>query len=138
MHSRSQLIFDHNSVVTQYDLNKNDYDAQGILNIIRRYHELRSAAEITAAQYGHVSSGSGLSHGKDGIICVLVDIDRGMTVLSSRQQVVVTLLKMGYLIKEIGTILGIRQVTVNFHVRQAGLRLAAYLNALNAEKGWEK
>jgi len=138
MHSRLQPTFDQNLAATQYDLNENDYDAQRTLNIIRRYHELRSAAEITAAQYGHVSSGSGLSHGKDGIICVLIDIDRGVALLPLRQQVVVTLLKMGYLIKEISTVLGIRQVTVKWHIRQASFRLATYLNALNAEKGWGK
>jgi DNA-binding NarL/FixJ family response regulator len=138
MHSRSQLIFDQNAAAKQYILNENEYDGQIILNIIRRYHELRSAAEITVAQYGHSSSGNGLSHGKDHILCVLADIDRGATVLSSRQLAVVKLLKMGYLIKEIGKILGLKQVTVKLHIRQAGSRLAAYLNTLSAEKGWNK
>jgi DNA-binding NarL/FixJ family response regulator len=138
MCSRSQLTFDQNSAAKQYVLNENEYDGQIILNIIRRYRELRSAAEITVAQYGHVSGGSGLSHGKDHILCVLADIDRGATVLSSRQLAVVKLLKMGYLIKEIGKIPGLRQVTVKLHIRQAGLRLAAYLNTLSAGKGWNK
>jgi len=138
MRSKSQLTFDQNSAVTQYILNENEYDAQKIINIIRRYYELRSAAEITSAQYGHFSGGSGLAHGKDDIMCVLADIDRGMTVLSSRQLVVVKLLKKGYLIEEIGKILDIRQVTVKLHIRQAGFRLAAYLNTLITGKGWKK
>lgn len=131
MRSKSQPAFDQNSAATKYVLNENEYDAQRILNIIRRYHELRSAAEITAAQYGHVSGGGGLAHGKDDIMCVLADIDQGVTALSSRQLAVVKLLKMGYLIKEISEILGIRQVTVKLHVRQAGFRLAAYFNTLS-------
>ena len=130
MSMKFQPTFDQNSAAMQYILNENEYDAQRILNIIRRYHELRSAAEITSAQYGNVSSGSGPAHGKDDIMCALADIDRGVTVLSSRQQAVVKLLKMGYLIKEIGIILGIRQVTVKLHIRQAGCRLAAYFNTL--------
>ncbi len=138
MCSRSQLTFEQNSATKQYVLNENEYDAQRTLNIIRRYYELRSAAEMSAAQYGHVSGGSGLSRGKDHIMCVLTDIDRGVTVLSSRQQVVVKLLKMGYLIKEISIILGIRQVTVKLHIRQVGFRLAAYLNSLSSGKGWKK
>lgn len=138
MSSKSQPVFDQNQAATQYLLNENEYDAQRSLSIIRRYHELQSAAEITAAQYGYVSGSGGLSHGKDDIMCVLADIDRGMTVLSSRQLVVVKLLKMGYLIKEISKILGIRQVTVKLHIQQAGLRLAAYLNTSSAKKGWKR
>ena len=138
MYSKSQSTFNQNSAATQYILNENEYDAQRILSIIRRYHELQSAAEITAAQYGHVSSSGGSSHGKDDIMCVLADIDRGVTVLSSRQLVVVKLLKMGYLIKEISKILGIRQVTVKLHIQQAGFRLAAYLNTSSAKKGWKR
>ncbi len=129
MRSKSQAILDQN-LAAQYALNENEYDSQKILNIIRRYYELRSSAEITAAQYGYVSSGSDPAHGKDYIMCVLADIDQGVSILSARQLDVVKLLKMGYLIKEISKILGLRQVTVNFHIRQAGLRLAAYLNDL--------
>jgi DNA-binding NarL/FixJ family response regulator len=138
MCSKSQPIFDQHSAAKQNILNENEYDAQGILNIIRRYYELRSAAEITAAQYGHVSGGGGLAHGKDDIMCVLADIDQGVIALSSRQLAVVKLLKMGYLIKEISETLGIRQVTVKLHIRQAGVRLAAYFNTLSVGKRWKK
>lgn len=129
MCSKSQPTFDLNSAKQNF-LNQNEYDVQGILNIIRRYYELRSAAEITAVQYGHVSGSGGLAHGKDDIMCILADIDQGVIALSARQMAVVKLLKMGYLIKEISEALGIRQVTVKLHIRQAGLRLAAYFNTL--------
>ncbi|MDF2564830.1 MAG: Sigma-70 region 4 type 2 [Massilibacillus sp.] len=129
MRSKSQEIFGQNLAVKQYVLNENEYDSQKILNIIRRYYELRSSAEVTTTQYGQISGGSSYIHGKDDIMCVLADIDRGVSVLSLRQMHVIKLLKMGYLIKEISGILGLRQVTVSFHIRQAGLRLAAYLNA---------
>jgi DNA-binding NarL/FixJ family response regulator len=138
MCSKSQQTFDQDLAVTQNVLNDHEYDAQRILNIIRRYHELRSAVEITAAQYGHVSGGSGPSHGKDDIMCMLADIDRGVTILSSRQLAVVELLKMGYLLKEIGKMFGIRQDTVKSHFRQAGCRIAAYLNTSRARKGWKR
>lgn len=138
MRSKLQPTFDQNLAVAQYVVNENEYDAQKILNIIRRYHELQSAAEITVAQYGNVSTGSGLAHGKDDIMCALADIDQGVTLLSARQRAVVKLLKMGYLIKEISKILGIEQVTVKLHIRQAGFRLAADLNTVSAGKGWTR
>jgi len=132
MRSKSQAIFDQNLAATQYVLN--EYDSQRILTIIRHYHELRSSTEITAAQYGQISGGNGGSNGKDDIMRILADIDKGVTVLSLRQMNVVKLLKMGYLIKEISEILGLRQVTVNFHIRQASLRLVDYLNASRKEE----
>lgn len=107
----------------------NEYDNQQILHIIRRYYELRSSAEITSAQYGHISGSNDGGHGKDDIVCVLADIDRSEIVLSPRQLQVVKLLKRGYLNKEIGRILSLSQVTVNFHIRQVCSRLSAYLNA---------
>jgi len=137
MRSESQPVFGQ-LVEKQYVWNEKEYDSQRVLNIIRRYHELRSAAEITVAQYGHASGGSGQAHGKDDIICVLADIDQGVAVLSSRQMLVVKLLKIGYPIKDIGEILGISQVTVKMHIRQAGLRLASYLNTTRAGRGWKK
>ena len=111
-----------------YGVNQNDYDCQKIANIIRRYQELRSAAEITAVQYQQVSGGNGFIHGKDDLVCVLADIDRGALSLSSRQQAVVEFLKKGYQPGEIGKMLGISPVTVKFHIQQAAFRLAAYLN----------
>lgn len=133
MHSKSQSIFNQNLATTQYGLNENEYDSQRILNIIRRYHELRSSTEFTVAQYGQISGGNGGSNGKDDIMCILADIDKGVNVLSLRQMNIVKLLKMGYLIKEISEILGLQKVTVNFHIRQASLRLADYLNESRKE-----
>lgn len=133
MKSKLQPIFNQTSTT---QLKENEYDIQRVLKIIRRYNELRSAAEITTTLYGHVIGGSGLAHGKDDIVCVLADIDQGLDVLSPRQQSVVKLLKKGYQLKDISKMLGIRQATVNLHIRQVGTRLTGYLN--NAEKGLEK
>lgn len=115
-----------------------EYDSQRILHIIRLYYELRSSAEITTAHYGRIGGESGRARGKDDILCVLADIDQGVTVLSSRQTEVLSLLKMGYLVKEISKILGLRKVTVNFHIRQAGVRLANYLNASGTGRRWTR
>ncbi|VBB09672.1 luxr bacterial regulatory protein hth signature [Lucifera butyrica] len=116
----------------------NEYDSKGIASIIRRYQELRSVAEITAVKYERVSGGSSLFHGKDDIVCVLADIDQGITVLSSRQLTVVELLKRGYLVEEIGKILGLSPGTVKFHIQQAVFRLVAYLNTSGRRKNGAK
>lgn len=126
MYSKSQPCLNQSVVATPYVFS--EYDGQGILHIIRRYYELRSAAEMTAAQYEHINYSSSHNGGKDDILCVLADIDQGVAGLPARQMAVVRLLKLGYLIQEIGKILGISQVTVNYHIRQAGTRLAEYLN----------
>lgn len=133
MKSKLQPIFNRASTP---QLKENEYDIQRILKIIRRYNELRSAAEITTTLYGHVIGGSGLANSKDDIICTIADIDRGLNVLSPRQQAVVKLLKKGYLLEEISKVLGIKQATVKLHIREVGLRLTAYLNRM--EKGLEK
>lgn len=45
-----------------------EYDVRRLVNIIRRYHELRSAAEITIAVYEPVGGGGGI--GAKTIFCV--------------------------------------------------------------------
>lgn len=127
MYSKPQSVLNQSVLAASYGFA--EYDGQGILHIIRRYYELRSAAEMTAAQYEHANYSSNHSGGKDNILCVLADIDQGVAGLPARQLAVVKLLKMGYLIQEIGKILGISQVTVNYHIHQAGMSLAEYLNA---------
>ncbi|MEN6411981.1 MAG: LuxR C-terminal-related transcriptional regulator [Veillonellales bacterium] len=136
MNSKSQPKFDRNSAKKPYVLSK--YNSQEIINIIRHYYELKSAAEITVVQYGHVGGGSNYVNGKDDIMCVLADLDYGVNGLSARQREVVMLLKTGYLIKEISKIMGVRRVTVNFHIRQVGLRLADYLNASRIGRRWTR
>ena len=122
----------------QDDAKETEYDAKRIANIIRRYQELRSTAEITAAQYRQNSSGGGFTHGKDDIVCVLADIDQGVAVLTPRQLTVFELLKWGYQVEEISKMLGIRPVTVKFHFQEAVLRLAVYLNTPYPERGVKK
>lgn len=122
----------------QDDAKENEYDAKRIANIIRRYQELRSTAEITAAQYRQNSSSGGFTHGKDDIVCVLADIDQGVAVLTPRQLTVFELLKWGYQVEEISKMLGIRPVTVKFHFQEAVLRLAVYLNTPYPERGVKK
>ena len=122
----------------QDDAKETEYDAKRIANIIRRYQELRSTAEITAAQYRQISSGGGFTHGKDDIVCVLADIDQGVAVLTPRQLTVFVLLKWGYQVEEISKMLGIRPVTVKFHFQEAVLRLAVYLNTPYPKRGVKK
>lgn len=138
MCSKSRLTLTKKLEGAQYVVNINEYNSQRIANIIRRYQELRSAAEITAVKYERVSAGSGLTHGKDDIVCMLADVDQGIAVLSSQQLTVVGLLQRGYLIEEIGKMLGLSPATVKFHIRQAFFRLADHLNTSNRrEKGAE-
>lgn len=117
-----------------YTANSSEYDSKKVTNIIRRYQELRSVAEITAARYERVSGGSGWLHCKDDILCTLADIDQGITVLTQRQLTVVELLKRGYLVEEISKTLGLSPVTVKYHIRQAVSRLNSYLNTSQYRK----
>ncbi len=135
MCGKTKLIATYPIKGGQHDAKENEYDAKRIANIIRRYQELRSTAEITAAQYQQISSGGGFTHGKDDIVCVLADIDQGVVVLTPRQLTVFELLKWGYQVEEIGQMLGIRPVTVKFHFQEAVFRLAAYLNTPHPERG---
>ncbi|HWR44942.1 LuxR C-terminal-related transcriptional regulator [Sporomusa sp.] len=138
MCGKSELIATHHLKGGQYDVKGNEYDSKRIANIIRRYQELRSIAEITAVQYRQISNGGGFAHGKDDIVCVLADIDQGVVILSSRQLTVFELLKRGYQVEEIGKMLGIRPVTVKFHIQQVVFRLAAYLNTPHSRERGEK
>ncbi len=138
MCSKSKLTAAYLVKGGEHDAGQNEYDAKRIANIIRRYQELRSTAEITAAQYRQISSGGGFTHGKDDIVCVLADIDQGVVVLTPRQLTVFELLKWGYQVEEIGQMLGIRPVTVKFHIQEAVLRLAAYLNTPHQKRGAKK
>lgn len=128
MCGKSQLPLTKNSAGAQYVVNISEYNTKKIANIIRRYQELRSAVEITAAKYERTYNSNGMAHGKDDIVCVLVDIDQGIAALSSRQLTVIELLKNGYQIEEISKMLGISPVTVKFHIQQAAFRLSTYLN----------
>ncbi len=134
MYRKSWLMPDQSSALPQKTMFKDEYDTRRLVNIIRRYHELRSAAEITIAVYEPIQSGGGYVKGRDHILCVLSDIDRGLAALTPRQMLVVELLQEGYLVKEIAGILGIRPTTVNFHLQQAVLRLADYLNRLQRKE----
>ncbi len=118
-------------MVTSYTRTRHyrDYDSNRIANLLRRYQELRSAAEITAVHYERINTGRSSEQSKDDIICILTDIDQGMTALSPRQLGVVRLLQMGYKIDEIGLMLGISTATVKARIQQAVVRLVAYLNS---------
>lgn len=108
--------------------NEDEYTPKQVASIIKRYPELRSTIEISAARQEQVS-GSSPGTGKEEIICVLADIDQGMDQLSPRQQLVIQMLKQGYQYEAISNMLNISVATVNFHVRQAVMRLTTYLNS---------
>jgi len=134
MCSKSGLTVTQHVKREQYVVNENEYDSKRIANIICHYQELRSAAEITAAQYRQISSGGGFAHGNDDLVCMLADIDQGAAVLSSRQSEVLKLLKKGYQVVEISKMLGIRPVTVKFHLHKAVLQLMGFLNTSYCRK----
>ncbi|HWR09979.1 LuxR C-terminal-related transcriptional regulator [Sporomusa sp.] len=139
MCGKSEFVVTQHVKGGKYVVNETEYDSKRIANIIRRYQELRSTAEITAVQYRQISNGGGFTHGKDDIVCVLADIDQGVVVLSPRQLTVFELLKGGYQVEEIGKMLGIKPVTVKFHIQEAVLRLTAYLNTSHSrERGAKK
>jgi len=134
MYRKSRLIVGKSSDLPQEAMFKDEYDTRRLVNVIRRYHELKSAAEITIAVYEPIQSGGGYVRGKDHILCVLADIDRGLAELSSRQRIVVELLKRGYQVKEIASFLGVTPTTVKFHFQQAVSRLSEYLNNLQRKE----
>ena len=60
MYRKSRLMADGCYELPQKVLLDDGYDTRQIVSIIRRYHELRSAAEITIAVYEPIKSGGGL------------------------------------------------------------------------------
>lgn len=138
MCEKSQLISTTHLEAMRYNSDFNEYTPSRIANALRRYAELKSAAEISATKYERIYSSTSFSSSKEDIICVIADIDYGINVLSLRQLAVVNLLKRGYLIEEIGNILGLSAITVRFHIRRATVRIATYLNTIHPREKGEK
>ena len=63
------------------------------------------------------------------IICILVDLDNSIVMLTPRQQEVVTLVKAGYSSEIISRKLNISVATTKFHFNTAILKINTYLNS---------
>lgn len=104
-----------------------EYDHRQVASIIKRYQELRSAVEVVSTRYERLD-GEGARTGKEEILCSLIDIDRGLNLLSPRQREIIRMLKQGYQYENICAILDTSLAAVKFHARKGILRLTNYLN----------
>jgi DNA-directed RNA polymerase specialized sigma24 family protein len=104
-----------------------EYDPRQVANLVRRYQELRSAVELVATRHDRVKiSGAGTS--KEEFLCILIDVEQGISNLSSWQQKIIRMVEQGYEYCEICSMLGISVAMVKFHARQGILQLTNYLN----------
>lgn len=106
-----------------------DYTPKEIRRIIERYQELVSISEVVSSclEDGHAKEFS-KCQGFEHIVCMLVDVDNSMSVLTPRQQEVVTMTRQGYSIEEISCKLNITPSTIKIHTESAAVRISDYLN----------
>lgn len=106
-----------------------DYTPTQIRHTIERYQELRSIAEVVASCLedgeSHVMSKCRVF---ENILCMLVDLDTAILLLTPRQQEVVRIMKAGYTQENISHQLNISIATIKFHRNAAILNMTAYLN----------
>lgn len=106
-----------------------DYTPRQIRHTIERYQELRSIAEVVASS---LEGGRGNATIKcrvfENILCMLVDLDTSIVMLTPRQQDVIALIKAGYSNEFISQKLNISVATTKFHLHAAILRINTYLN----------
>jgi DNA-binding NarL/FixJ family response regulator len=107
-----------------------DYTPKEIKRIIERYQELRSLAEVVSSSLDDEKSGEfSRCLGFGDIVCMLVDVDRSIPLLTPRQREVVTMLKEGCSTKAISNKLSISLSTIKIHTEASVRRITAYLNA---------
>lgn len=109
-----------------------EYTPKVIKRIIERYQELVSISEVVSSclDGGHAKEFS-QCRGFDHIICMLIDVDNAMVLLTLRQREVVALIKQGYSISVISQLLHISPSTIKIHIEAAALRISDYLNTTN-------
>jgi DNA-binding NarL/FixJ family response regulator len=106
-----------------------DYTPTQIRRAIERYQELRSIAEIVSSSLEDVSTNDFCKcRGFEHIVCILVDLDSSILMLTPRQQEVVTLIKAGCSNEVISRELNISIATIKFHLNVAILKINTYLN----------
>ncbi|WP_285718197.1 helix-turn-helix transcriptional regulator [Pelosinus sp. IPA-1] len=66
--------------------------------------------------------------GFEHIVCILVDLDKSIVMLTPRQQEVVTFVKAGYSNEMISRKLNLSVATIKFHLNVAILKISTYLN----------
>lgn len=66
--------------------------------------------------------------GFEYILCILVDLDNSIVILTPRQQEVVALVKGGFSNEVISRKLNLSVATIKFHLNVAILRITNYLN----------
>ena len=106
-----------------------DYTPREIKKIIERYQELVSISEVVSSCFedGHAKEFS-KCRGFEQIICMLVDVDQSLPLLTPRQKEVVTMLKQGFSLDEISPKLSISPSTIKIHTEAAAVRISDYLN----------
>jgi DNA-binding NarL/FixJ family response regulator len=67
--------------------------------------------------------------GFEHIVCILVDLDKSILMLTPRQQEVVTFFRDGYSIERISHKLNLSVATIKFHFNAAISKISTYLNS---------
>lgn len=67
--------------------------------------------------------------GFDRIICILVDLDKSILMLTPRQREVVTFVQNGYSNEMISRKLNLSVATIKFHFNAAIFKISTYLNS---------
>lgn len=107
-----------------------DYTLKQIRRTIERYQELRSLAEVVSSNLEDASTKDFVKcRGFEHIVCILVDLDNSIVMLTPRQQQVVKLIKAGYSDEIISRKLNLSIATIKFHFNAATLRIGTYLNS---------
>ncbi len=65
----------------------------------------------------------------DRIVCILVDLDKSILMLTPRQREVVTFIQDGYSTAMIGRKLNLSVATIKFHFNAAIFKISTYLNS---------
>jgi DNA-binding NarL/FixJ family response regulator len=115
-----------------------NYTANQLRRIVESYRELRSVTEFSTCITDSGPKDFTGNSGFEQIVCVLVDVDKAMSTLTPRQREVIALVKSGYSNATIGKKMGVSLSTIKFHIQEAVLRMAEYLNCGQPVKGGTK
>ena len=108
-----------------------DYTPKQIRRAIERYQELRSLAEVVSSSLEDAGSIDFIKcRGFEHMVCILVDLDNSIGMLTPRQQEVVNLVKIGYSHEMISSKLKLSVATIKFHFNVAILKISTYLNSV--------
>lgn len=105
------------------------YTNRQIRRVIKHYQELRSAVTTSASGIKDENCRRSSLYEAADTVCMLVDLEQALSILTMRQRMVVLLISLGYGPEFISSRLNISRVTVKFHLDAAILRIMGYLNA---------